>query len=147
MERANTMSKAKVEPQSVRAERLKEIIKNEGLTQNLLADKVSVTQQSISRIMQGKQALTEGMARRIVAVFPAYNVEWLLGYKSEEEARTGIIQDAIEKMISQFPKNVEILKEIINDKSASAKDRMTAIRMLNAAESKVTKYYKQLERR
>ena len=141
------MSRSKTEPQIIRADRLKEIIKNERLTQSSLANKIGVTQQSISRIMQGKQALTEGMAKRIVSVFPAYDVEWLLGYKSEEKVRIDIIRDAIDKMISQFPKDVEILKGIINDQSASARDRMTAIRMLNTAESKVAKYYKQLERR
>lgn len=141
------MSKAKVEPQSIRAERLKEIIKNERLTQSSLADKVGVTQQSISRIMQGKQALTEGMVNRIINTFPEYDKEWLLGYKEKRVDKANILREAIEEMISQFPKDVEVLKGIINDPSALAKDRIMAIRTLNAAESKISKYYNQLERR
>ena len=73
------MPKKKTEIQPIRAERLKELISAEGLTQAAFAEKVHYSQQLISDIVNKKTALTEGTAAAITSVFPNYSTEWLLG--------------------------------------------------------------------
>lgn len=41
-----------------------------------------VSQQTISKIINGTATLTEQMARTITEKFPKYRIEWLLGYDS-----------------------------------------------------------------
>lgn len=74
------MSRIKTEISSKRAENVKKLIENEKITQKELADRIHMTQQNISRIVQMKQPLTEETARLIVEAFPGYRISWLLGY-------------------------------------------------------------------
>lgn len=64
----------------VRAKRLKALIEAEGITQTEFAESLYRSQQSISRIITGKNALTEETAKEIIEKFPRYRLEWLLGY-------------------------------------------------------------------
>lgn len=74
------MSRRKTEINPVRAERLKTLIKREGITQTAFAKRIDYSQQNVSRIIQLKQALTEHTAHTIISKFPGYRIEWLLGY-------------------------------------------------------------------
>lgn len=74
------MGKRRTEINPIRAERVKQIIEREGMTQQDFAKAVHHAQQNISKIINLKNALTEGTAQDIVNVFPKYNLEWLLGY-------------------------------------------------------------------
>ena len=74
------MSKKPSEINPVPATRLKELINREKIQQQELADYICMSQQSISRIIQKKQSLTDHTARAIIDVFPDYRIEWLLGY-------------------------------------------------------------------
>lgn len=89
------MSRKKTEINPKRAENVKKLIEAEKITQTELADRIHMTQQNISRIVQMKQPLTEETARDIVTAFPKYNVSWLLGdsdFMLKEDLRTDYIQ-------------------------------------------------------
>ena len=126
---------------SVRIARLKKILDEEQITQEQLVLKIGCTQQTISRIMNGKQVLTEHTAHDICNIYTNYTAGWLLGYVDNGEKESSI-QKAICMIIEQLPKDIEVLKEIINDEKSSAKDRICAIKALNVAETKLSKYYR-----
>ena len=64
----------------VRAKRLKALIDAEGLTQAKFAKEIHRTQQSVSRIINGKDPLTDDTVDGIIQKFPRYRRDWLLGY-------------------------------------------------------------------
>lgn len=66
----------------LQAERLKIIMKQQGLNQSKLAPMVPISQQSLSRLMTGGGCIAEDTAKRIVSLFPDYNYnyKWLMGY-------------------------------------------------------------------
>ena len=96
------MSKKRSEINPIRAERVKTILDREGITQQKLAEMIFQTQQNVSRILTGKQPLTEETARAIIdaankisdqnaaqkagisleeyGYHVTYRIEWLLGY-------------------------------------------------------------------
>ena len=74
------MSRKKTEINPIRAERVKQLIEREGISQIDFANRIFQTQQNVSRIINLKPALTEETARDIVTAFPEYRIEWLLGY-------------------------------------------------------------------
>ena len=74
------MSKPKSEINPIPAERFKELIKREDIKKIELVEKINLSQQSISRILQKKQTLTDDTARAIIKQFPEYRLQWLLGY-------------------------------------------------------------------
>ena len=74
------MSRKKTEINPIRAERVKQLIEREGISQIDFANRIFQTQQNVSRIINLKTALAEETARDIVTAFPEYRIEWLLGY-------------------------------------------------------------------
>lgn len=74
------MSKKPSEINPEPAKRLKELLMLENVTQEKLSDLIHLSQQSISRIIQKKQSLTDQTARAVIKVFPNYRIEWLLGF-------------------------------------------------------------------
>lgn len=77
------MSRKKTEINPIRAERVKTLIEREGIKQTAFAEKIHMTQQNVSRIINRKNALTEETARQIVEKFPDYRIEWLMGYDDQ----------------------------------------------------------------
>ena len=61
------------------AKRLKTLCNECKLTQTELSEKIYLSQQTISKIMNGRARLTQETAQKIVEVFPKYRAEWLLG--------------------------------------------------------------------
>ena len=74
------MSRKPTEIQPIRAERLKELIKDLNMSQTDFSKSVNYSQQHISGIINQKTALTEETAQDIISVYPDYRIEWLLGY-------------------------------------------------------------------
>lgn len=74
------MSRPKTIINPKRAENLKKIIDEEGLTQTAFAIEVHFSQQFISDVVNKKTALREETAQEIISIFPKYRIEWLLGY-------------------------------------------------------------------
>lgn len=74
------MARKKVEINPIRGERLKELLKELNIKQNELAKRIHISQQTISKIIQGKANLTEDTAKAIAKEFPAYSFDYLMGY-------------------------------------------------------------------
>ncbi len=79
------MPRKKVDINPKWAENLKRVLKDQGLTQKELASKIYISQQQISKIMNGKAPLTEGTADAIRKAFPRYRKAWLLGFDDHEQ--------------------------------------------------------------
>lgn len=76
------MGRKRVDVSPIRGERLKDFLKEQGITQAALADMIHISQQTISKIVQGKANLTEQTARLIADSFPdsPHTFEILMGY-------------------------------------------------------------------
>lgn len=74
------MSKKATEINPIRAERVKTIIEREKIPQQEFARLTHQSQQNVSRIVKKHNSLTEENAREIIKAFPAYRLQWLLGY-------------------------------------------------------------------
>lgn len=96
------MSRTKTEINPKRAENVKKLIEAEKITQTELADRIHMTQQNISRIVQMKQPLTEETARLIIEAFPEYRIEWLLGY---DDSMTHY----------EWADNIQLMKDLVAD--------------------------------
>ena len=74
----------------IMAVRLKELLKDQELTQKELAEKLYTSQQTISKAVTGKQ-YTRATAEAIQKLYPQYQLGWLLGTtdcKTESEERS-----------------------------------------------------------
>ena len=61
------------------AKRLKELCEDNKVSQAKLAERIPISQQTISKIINGKATLTLQTAQRIIELFPSYRIEWLTG--------------------------------------------------------------------
>lgn len=73
------MAKSKQEINPKSAIRLKQLYEEHGITQVWLSDKTGISQNTLSRIANGKTALSYTIACEIVKVVPDISVEWLMG--------------------------------------------------------------------
>lgn len=80
------MARKKIEINPIRGKRLKELLTAENMTQYELSKKIYLSQQTISKIIQGKVNLTERNAEIIAWHFPAYSFDWLMGYDVEAKS-------------------------------------------------------------
>lgn len=74
------MPRPKAEINVKRCERLKQVIKEQGIKQTRLSEETGISQQAISAMVQGKANVTETTAAIMAEKFPQYSVEWLLGF-------------------------------------------------------------------
>lgn len=64
---------------SVYSVRFKQLLRNEKITQEKLHELTGISQNTLSRLANGKTDMTKRLATSIVAAFPKYRIEWLLG--------------------------------------------------------------------
>lgn len=91
---------AEVNP--LRGERMKEIIRREGITQAQLAEVLGVGEVHLSNVANGKRSLTDKRAEKIIALYPRYRLQWLLGYDdymTEEDALRGPLKRIAQRMV------------------------------------------------
>ena len=82
------MGRSKVEINPIRGKRLQTIIKESGESNISFAKRFGYSAEHISQIIIGKRRLTDAFVERIIAEYPKYRIEWLLGiddYKTESE--------------------------------------------------------------
>ena len=88
-------------PAPIRADRIAEFMKREGLTQFALAEKIGTQQQNISRMMNTKK-VSETIIQNIIEVYPEYRKEWFFGfddlptkkdwYESQRKSRVALLE-------------------------------------------------------
>lgn len=96
----------KIKP--IRGERLKILLEREKTSQKILAEKIYVTPQTISKIINGKSNLTESTADSIIKEFPLYRKEWLMGF---DDMMTGA--DFFDSLIAQHRVDYDAKMECI----------------------------------
>ena len=74
------MPRPKVKINPICGKRLKEICDEQNISQSMLSEMIHISQQTISKMINGKSSLTDQTARIIVDCFTEYRMEWLLGY-------------------------------------------------------------------
>jgi len=74
------MPRPKVNINPICGKRLKEICDEQNISQSMLSEMIHISQQTISKMINGKSSLTDQTARIIVGHFTEYRLEWLLGY-------------------------------------------------------------------
>lgn len=87
-------TRQKVNPKS--ADRLKQFYREHKITQERLSEVTGISQNTLSRIANGKAALSHVVATEIVKVFPDIRVEWLMGlddYRTENERTFSLFSD------------------------------------------------------
>ncbi len=72
------MARPKIEINAERGNRLKELIETEGKKQYEFAKIIHISQQALSKIINGKANLTAERAAEIIEKFPDYNYHWLM---------------------------------------------------------------------
>lgn len=60
--------------------RLKQVLTDQNITQAELARRIPISQQVMSRMVNGEATITENTVRGIVRAFPEYRFEYLMGY-------------------------------------------------------------------
>lgn len=73
------MNKNNQEVKPAYSKNLEELIKDQGIRKQDLAEKIPTSVQTISKACNGIR-LTKSLAERIVELFPQYYIGWLLGY-------------------------------------------------------------------
>ncbi|MBQ3667735.1 MAG: helix-turn-helix transcriptional regulator, partial [Clostridia bacterium] len=105
---------------NLRAERLKSMIKQEGKTQREFGkfpDGTQLSQQAISGILNGHNALTEATAKLIIRYYPEYRFEWLMGYDdymthADLEAHKQAQRDAYWRNVDDYTATIEQLIDL-----------------------------------
>lgn len=100
------MARKKTEIIPKRADRMRIIMNEQGMTQEKFADKVGTSQQTISKILCYKIPLTSELIDGIHIAFPDYSAEWIKGetdYKNANE----IIQHITSKINKSVKANID----------------------------------------
>lgn len=95
------MSRPTVKINPLCGERLKEVLREQDLTQSKLSKIMPLSQQTISHIIQGKANLTEANAKRIIELFPNYNLAWLLGI-DDHKTKSEVVHEASKLIYSDL---------------------------------------------
>lgn len=121
------MSKQRAKINPISADRVKEILRRENITQTQLSDRIFQSQQNISRIIQKRQPLTKETAEAIVAAFPdkRYRAAYLLGYDDDMTE-----DDRFDRVISnhetEHDKNVATVRHLAKLKNIDVHLYMSA---------------------
>jgi len=110
------MPKRKLEINPKSKERLKELCNGKPLTQAMLSEKTGISQNTLSKIANGKAPMSDYVAQEIIKAVPGIRREWIMGYddfKTEAERISAIIgkncarEDLINSLISLHGYTVE----------------------------------------
>ena len=103
------MSRPKEEIKPKPAKRLKTLLIRERMSQNKLANCIHASQQTISKIINGKCNLTENNARLIIGLFPLYRFEWLMGY-DDIMLQTDLYDEIVKQHKNDFDETIECIR-------------------------------------
>lgn len=98
------MAKIKQEINPKCADRLKELCKRFNTTQTAISEATFISQNTLSKIAQGKAPMTYNVACAIASKFPSVHVEWLMGnddYMTDEEEGICIASSVVVESMSR----------------------------------------------
>lgn len=91
------MSRKYVDYNPIPGKRLKQILKEQGITQTQAGEFLHLSQKTISHMVNGESSVTNETADLMIKEFPQYRKAWLLGiddYKTNREMLLQVIADA-----------------------------------------------------
>lgn len=89
------MAKTKLEIKPKCIDNLKELCKDEKITQITLSERIGISQNTISKILNGKSPMSHYVATEIHRVFPRYRIDWLMGDSEHKtDAEKGLTEFA-----------------------------------------------------
>jgi transcriptional regulator with XRE-family HTH domain len=95
-------------------ERFALVLKKKGVTQKSFAEKVGVTEQSISKLIKGQtQSPKADLIAQLTIMFPDVNLRWLLIGEGEMLKEGMSISDATQEELEQLRKENSQLKDKI----------------------------------
>lgn len=119
------MPRPKLELNPIRGKRLKQIIREKGISQQALSKTIHISQQAISAMVNERANLTETTAKAVIKLYPEYRYEWLMGYDdfktrddmylSKFSERFKAVSNQMDFMNCVFRLNGYIIKYIEND--------------------------------
>lgn len=112
-------------------ERLKQLMANEKENANSLAEKCGLTAAGVYKLLEGKSQPRVATVEKIIAAFPNYSKEWLLGFQGKVvETATNPYRDfAIQKLEQEN----ERLWSLINHLTGGKVLRENFLKALNSA--------------
>lgn len=99
----------------IQGERIRQLCKEQGITQKALADRIGVFASDMSRYVNGSKKLSYDRAIRIEKEFPQYPHEWLIG-QNDDKLPINISNDTAKYLLTQIlvlaTKGLEIIQEL-----------------------------------
>lgn len=90
------MARPKVKINPAWSQIIRRICLDQGISQAALSRNINLSQQTVSKIAQGKASLTKETAEAIIKVYPEYRFQWLMGldeYPTTAECDTNRLLD------------------------------------------------------
>lgn len=106
------MGRPKAIVNTERGRRLKILIEEQDTTGTALASDIPVSQQTVSKIINGKANLTDAVADRVIELYPQYRKEWLMGYDD--------IKTRAQKTLSDLPawgRRYDAIRTLVSDRA------------------------------
>ena len=103
------MSKTKQEANPKSAKRLKQLYTEYQITQSSLSEKTGISQNTLSRIANGKVALSYFVACEIAKIFPDVSPEWLMGHSDFKNEAQKTLYPAAKSLHLKFKKEKAVL--------------------------------------
>lgn len=91
--------------------RLKEICEQCDIRQAELAKRIFISQQTISKIINGKATLTLQTAQRIIDLYPQYRIEWLTG-RDDYKTYNDVFNALFDKHNAKYGMQIMALKSL-----------------------------------
>lgn len=95
-------------------QRVKELCIDLGITQKELADKIHLSEKTVSSMVRGHSGVTRPTAEAIVCCFPEYRIEWLLGI---DDVKTKYDMQLLDKADKEYEVHYNTRKENFNFKN------------------------------
>lgn len=122
----STMARSKTEPNPNAGKHIKELLKENNMSQKDFANNVLfVTPQHVSKLIHGKAAVTLATAQQIAKYFPGISIEWLMGtghFKSAEDHKRAV---AISEFLSECEDDNKEWHKFLCDNQIGAKFSVT----------------------
>lgn len=93
-------------------QRLKTILTEQKMTQKTLAQRLFMTEPTISDIIHGRANLTRDNAEAVINLFPEYNISWLLGLDDSVSLLLGQDDDFYKYSVREEDKGTLLLKAV-----------------------------------
>lgn len=94
-------------------ERLKVICDEQGIKQYRLGQLIQKSEKTVSSMVKGHSSVTRDTAEAVVAVFPQYRIEWLLGFDDIKTKQEASLIDELQQRYDDKARSIYVQSENI----------------------------------